>query len=160
MRKAIPGLLLCIFTALPIEAALAQGVLKDLPEGKWWTNKRVINQLNLTLDQRSKIEDVWMQSRRNLIDQQAEMQRRQLDLEETVGKDQIDENAALKALARFQEAKSNLEQSTLLMRIRIKNLLAPDQQQKLQAVAEALRQQRAKANAVPAEKQAAPAVKK
>jgi Spy/CpxP family protein refolding chaperone len=160
MRKSIFWLLFCLFTALPIDAALAQGVLKDMPGGKWWTNKSVINRLNLSLDQRSKIEDVWMQSRRNLIDQQAEVEKRQLDLEETVGKDQIDEKAALKALERFQEAKANLEQNTMLMRIRIKNLLTPDQQQKLQAVAEALRQQRAKANGVAAQKQASPLVKK
>ena len=160
MRKAIPWLLLCFFASFPIETALAQGVLKDMPGGKWWTNKSVINRLNLNLDQRSKIEDVWMQSRRNLIDQQAEMEKRQLDIEEIVGKDQIDENAALKALARFQEAKANLEQSTMLMRIRIKNLLTPDQQQKLQAVAEVLRQQRAKANGTAPQKQAAPALKK
>jgi Spy/CpxP family protein refolding chaperone len=160
MRKSIPWLLFCLFTALPIDAALAQGVLKDMPGGKWWTNKSVINQLNLSPDQRSKIEDVWMQSRRNLIDQQAEMGKRQLDLEEIVGKDQIDEKAALKALESLQEARANLEQSTMLMRIRIKNLLTPDQQQKLQAVAEALRQQRARANGVAAQKQASPPVKK
>ncbi len=149
MRKSIRTLLFCLATAFIAGQSYAQGVLKDFPQGKWWSNKRIINQLRLTADQQARIETIWMQSRRALIDLQAELQKRQLDLEELFNKDAVDEGAALEALDKWERAKAALDHDALQMRIRIKNLLSPDQQQKLQTIAEVLRQQRAKAESLP-----------
>lgn len=160
MKHARYGLLLFLATVFLADGAYAQGLLKDFPQGKWWTNKRIINQLNLSPDQQTKIESMWLQSRRPLIDQQAELQKRQLDLEELVNKETIDETAALEALDRVEKARASLEYSTLQMRIRIKNALSADQQQKLQTIAGMLRQQRARGEAGPIPKQAQPAIKK
>jgi len=135
--------LLAVFT---VDGVFAQGGLKDMPPGKWWTNKRVIAQIRLSQDQQSKIEALWTLNRNSLIDQKAELEKRQLDLSELVARDSIDEGAALKAFDRVQEARLSLERSTFLMRIQIKNLLSPEQQQKLETIAELLRQQKAKGN--------------
>ncbi len=160
MRKAICSLLLCLATTIIAGQSYAQGVLREFPQGKWWTNKRIINQLNLTAEQQSRIETIWTQSRRTLIDLQAELQKRQLDLEELFNKDAVDEGAALEALDKWERARAALDHDTLQMRIRIKNLLSPDQQQILQTIAEVLRQQRVKAENLPPASPIQPRVKK
>ena len=150
MRKPICYVWVSILVAFIAEGAYAQANLIDMPSTKWWTNKRFIQQLKLTLDQQTKIEAVWMQSRRILIDQKAEFERRQLDLTELLKSDSIEDAAAIKAYDKFQEARISLERSTFLMRLQIRNLLSADQQQRLERIAVLLREQRGKANATPA----------
>ena len=149
MRTLIRFGFVTLFGLFTIEGALAQGPLKDFPPGKWWTNKRIIQELRLSPEQQTKIEALWTQSRKTLIDQKAELEKRQLDLSDLLTRDSIDEGAALKVFEEVQQARLSLERSTFLMRIQIKNLLSPDQQQKTEAIAERLRQQRARGNEPP-----------
>jgi Spy/CpxP family protein refolding chaperone len=160
MRNPIRCLWLGLLSLTIVQAAAAQGGLKDLPPGKWWANKRVIAQLKLTSEQQSKIDALWVQNRRGLIDQKAELERCQLDLTELAGKELIDEALALRAFDRWQEAKHAIERSTFLMRVQIKNALSAEQQQQLETISVMLREQRARAgNASPAT-QAVPSAKK
>jgi len=155
MKKPVICVWMGLLAACIAEGAFAQAALKDFPPGKWWTNRQVIKRLNLTPDQQSRIEATWMQHRRTLIDEKAEVDRLTLDFEELVGKELIDETAALKAFDRLHEARTGLERTTFLMRIQILNQLSPEQLQQLKTIAEFLRQQRAKVNGVAAPSSAA-----
>ncbi len=125
-------------------AVFAQAGIKEMPPGKWWTQRRLINELQLRAEQQARIEAQWLQSRRGLIELKAELEQRQLDLAELLNNDSVEENAALKAFDAVQEARMNLERSTFLMRLRIKNTLSREQQQRLEIISERLRQQRGK----------------
>jgi len=118
--------------------ARAQQELKE-PPGKWWKNRQVITQLNLTRAQQDRIEDLWTQNRRILIDKKAELDKRTLDLSEILSRELAEEAAALKAYERIQAAKAEGEKEVFLMRIRIKNLLSQQQQLRLEEVANRLR---------------------
>jgi Spy/CpxP family protein refolding chaperone len=160
MRKTIRFLSTGLLAALLIPCVWAQGGLKEMPPGKWWTNKRLISALKLSPDQQSRIDAVWTQHRRGLIDRKAELEKRQLDLADLLGKDSIDEDAALKAFDRVQEARAALERATFIMRIQIKNLLSPEQQQRLESFSGMLRPQRGKLPFPPAQAPPAAAAKK
>jgi Spy/CpxP family protein refolding chaperone len=160
MKKPIIYVWMGLLAACMAGGAFAQAALKDFPPGKWWTNKQVIKRLNLNPDQQSKIEAAWMQHRRTLIDEKAEVDKLTLDFEELVDKDLIDETAALKAFDRLHEARTSLERTTFLMRIQILNQLSAEQLQQLETIAEFLRRQRAKVNNVAAPPSASPAKKK
>jgi Spy/CpxP family protein refolding chaperone len=149
MRILIRFGFIALGSLFAVHGAFAQAPLKDFPPGKWWTNKRVIQELKLSPEQQTKIETLWTQSRKTLIDQKAELEKRQLDLSELLARDTIDEAAALKVFEEVQQARLGLERSTFLMRIQIKNLLAPEQQQKIETIAERLRQQKARSNEPP-----------
>ncbi len=95
MRKSIRFITIGLLAALLIPWVWAQGGLRDMPPDKWWTNKRLIAALKLSPDQQSRIDTLWTQHRRGLIDQKAELEKRQMDLAELLGKNSIDENAAL-----------------------------------------------------------------
>ena len=156
--------LLAVFAA---EGAFAQGGWRDMPPGKWWANKRFILQLRLSPDQQSRIESLWVQNRKNLMEWKSELEKRQLEFTGLLGKNSVDEATALRAFDRIQEARLNIERATFLMRIQIKNLLAPEQQQKLEAISELLRRQAARGvdaapadSGPPAGKKGSPSLKK
>ncbi len=132
------------FAALALfpSLAAAQAGMRELPPGKWWENRRIINELKLSPEQQNEIDAVWNEGRRRLIDQKAEMEKAQLDMSDALGADTVDEAAALKAFDRMQAARTALERSTLLMRIRIKNALSPEQQVRLEEIAKRLRPDR------------------
>lgn len=152
MKKSIRLIGIALATAFVTQAAWSQVPLKDLTSVKWWTNKRVAQELRLSPEQQSRIESAWMQSRRDLVDQKAELDKRQSELTAMLEKDTSDEAAVTKAFEEVQQARVNLERTSFVMRLRIKNLLSQEQQPKIEGIAERLRQQRAKAgtNAAPA----------
>lgn len=148
-----------LLAILMVEGAFAQVGLKEMPSGKWWVDRRIIQELKLSPDQQAKIEAIWRGNQRTLIDQRASFQKRQLDLADLLAKDSVDEEAALKAFDGVAAARRNLERTTFLMRLQIKNLLAAEQQQKLETIAQRLREQKAKGNA-PGSNPTTPQVKK
>jgi Spy/CpxP family protein refolding chaperone len=123
-------------------AAWGQAFLKDLPAGKWWTNRRIIQELRLAPAQQAKIEAVWLVSRRILNERKMELEKRQAELAAVLGQGPIDEASALRAFDEFQRARLSVERATFRMRIQIKNLLSAEQQPKIEAIAERLRQAR------------------
>jgi Spy/CpxP family protein refolding chaperone len=127
-----------LFLGMGWSQARAQQELKE-PPGKWWKNRPVINQLNLTTDQQNRIEELWMQNRRNLIAKKAELDRRTLDLSELLSREVAEEASALRAYEQVQAARAEVEREVFLMRIRIKNLLSHEQQLRLEEVANRLR---------------------
>jgi len=158
MRKLI--CMIGLFAAFVVEGAFAQAGLKDMPAGKWWTKRPIIKELNLSLDQQSKIEALWAQRTKSLMGQQEALRKRQQDLTELLARDAIDEAAALKMFDEVQQIRQTLERNTFLMRIQIKNILSPEQQQKIEAIADRLRQLKGKGDEVPAPGNPNPPVKK
>jgi len=148
MSKSLSLMWIGMLWLFSAQSAFAQAGLKEMPPGKWWTNKRIIAELKLGMDQQARIDLIWMQSRRALIDRKAELDKCQIDLEEVLGKDAIDEPAALRAFDRLLEARNSLERGTFQMRIQIKNQLSPEQQQRLETISEILRPLRKKGDAV------------
>lgn len=130
-------------------AGYAQMRVPGFPPGTWWKDRRVVEELRLTPEQQGKIEAIWMEHRRRLIDEKAELDRRQLDLSDVLSKEQVDEAAAMKAFEQVQAARAALERTTFGMRIRTKNVLSSEQQQKLDEVAERTRRERQAGSVAP-----------
>ena len=76
-------------------AAMAQGppqvqVVRPGPDGmplQWWKQAYVIDRLNLTPEQRKKIDDVFQQSRVKLIDMTAAVDREEAIMEQLMAVD-------------------------------------------------------------------------
>lgn len=62
-KNVLNGVLLLI---LLISPTIAVG--KDMPLGKWWHNPSVSEQLNLSEEEKSKLDEIFVESRRKLID--------------------------------------------------------------------------------------------
>lgn len=136
LTRVLIGLSMLSVTAIAISAQ----DLKE-PPGKWWKDPRVIQQLNLTPEQQDKIESIFRKNRRDMIDQKAQLDRCRVDLDDMLSRSSVDETAALGVFDRLQAAREQVERTTFVMRMQIKNLLSAEQQKKLEEVAARLRQQ-------------------
>jgi Spy/CpxP family protein refolding chaperone len=120
----------------------AQMNLPGFPPGKWWKDRAIVEDLHLNADQQGRIESIWMENRRRLIDLKADLDRKQLDLGDALGQSTVDEAAAVKAFEAVQMARLAIEKTTFSMRVRTKNVLSAEQQQKLEEIAERTRRER------------------
>ena len=85
MRKSVCLTCVGLFIAFAAEGLVAQAGLKDVLPGKWWTKKPIIKELNLSVDQQSRIEAYWAQRTKVLMGQQEELRKRQQELAEPRG---------------------------------------------------------------------------
>ncbi len=136
-RLALSSSVLVAVVCLAVTAH-AQQALKQ-PPGKWWKDRRLIDDLKLSPEQQSRIDHVWMEGRKSLIDKKAEFDKRSIDLADVLSRPETDESAAIKAFDMVQAARVDLERSMFLMRLRIKMLLSREQQQRLEEIADQFR---------------------
>lgn len=135
VRIALIG---CLFALLSPGSSVAQnGIGARL--GKWWKNGRIITRLKLTPAQQAKIEALWTQNRQALIEKKAELDKRREELSAIIAQTTLDETNAMAAYNKLLSARSDIERSTFLMRVRIKNILTPDQQRRLEAISPRVR---------------------
>jgi len=125
-------LLGCVLAGIAFAVTASAQRWHEPPAGKWWKNPEVARQLDLSPDQQDRIEKIWVQHRRELIDRKAELDKRQLELADLLSRSSVDESAALELFDRVQQSRMAIEKTTFAMRIRIKNTLTREQQQRLE----------------------------
>jgi Spy/CpxP family protein refolding chaperone len=117
------------FTAL---AALAPAILaRDMPDGKWWKNPRVTAELGVTREQTDEIEKVFVRSRSKLIDLRADLEKRQLDLQTAMDDKAADRAAVEKKIEAVENARAALQKTRALMILDMKQVLKPEQWERL-----------------------------
>ena len=105
------------------------------PEGRWWGNPELAQQLALTTDQIKKMDDILQQHRLRLVDLHAAVQKQELMMEPLVSADQPDEAKLLAQIDKVAQARADLEKENARMLLDIRRVLTPDQWQKLKAAA-------------------------
>jgi protein CpxP len=101
--------------------------------GRWWDNPRVATELNLSADQKQKMDDIFQQSRLKLIDLHASLEKEETILEPLVGADTPNETKILSQIDKVAQARAELEKSNARMLLAIRQTLTPDQWTKLKA---------------------------
>ena len=113
----------------------------ELPEGKWWKRPRLAAEINLTDDQAREIESIFSRTRPQLIDRKAELEKRQGELQ-----DALEGNADRKTISAKVEAVENaragLQKARILMVLDMKQVLKPEQWDRLVRMREQLRERR------------------
>lgn len=133
-----------LLTGALLFAALAPASLAappELPEGKWWKRPRLAAEINLTDDQARQIEGIFSRARPELIDRKAELEKKQGELQ-----DSLEANADRRTISARVEAVENaragLQKARILMVLDMKQVLKPDQWDRLVRMREQLRERR------------------
>ncbi len=135
MRRA--GLfLLALGAAIPL---LAQ---PQVPDGKWWKRPRVASAIGLTEEQSSQIEKIFLKSRPQLIDLKADLEKKQVDLQSALENHESDRRAIEKKIDAVEEARKQLQKARALMILDIKQVLKPEQWDRLLQMQQAARERR------------------
>ncbi|MBB5328391.1 Spy/CpxP family protein refolding chaperone [Tunturiibacter gelidoferens] len=109
------------------------GGLRIGPPGIWWHNADLIQKLALTPDQQKKMDDILQQSRLQLIDLRANVEKQEVLMEPMLAANPPDTNKILAQIDQAAQARAELEKANAKMLLGIRNVLTPDQWTKLQA---------------------------
>jgi len=101
--------------------------------GRWWNNPDMAQKLGLSADQVKRMDDIFQQSRLQLIDLNANLQKQELVLEPLVSADQPDEPKILGQIDKVVQARAELEKANARMLLGVRRVLSQEQWQKLKA---------------------------
>ena len=127
-RALLPTLVLSFVACLALPAA-AQ--MPDVPMGKWWKRPRIVESLALTADQQEKLDAVFSRNRRSFIDLKADVEKRQLDLEELLTKKGTDSKKISDATDALEQARGRLGKARTMMIVEMKGILSDEQWKKI-----------------------------
>lgn len=110
-----------------------RGDLRIAPPGIWWKNPDIIQKLTLTADQQKRMDDIFQQSRLQLIDLKANVEKQEVMLEPMLSANPPDTNKVLAQIDHVASARAELEKANARMLLGIRGVLSADQWTKLQA---------------------------
>ncbi len=126
LKKVLIAALLILTISLP-EVVAAQ----DVPSGKWWYNKKVVQNLNLTQKEVRKLDRLYEDSHRKLIDLKSAVKREQFELDTLLGKEPVDDAKVRKQFKRLEKARTDLANERLGFVIRVREIIGADRFQQL-----------------------------
>lgn len=101
------------------------------PAGMWWKNPMVVQRLTLTAEQTKKMDEIFQQSRIQLIDLKANVEKQQVMLEPLISANPVDTTKAMAQIDKVAQARADLEKADARMLLGIRAVLTPDQWTKL-----------------------------
>jgi Spy/CpxP family protein refolding chaperone len=103
-----------------------------LPPGIWWKNPDLIQKLTLTADQQKRMDDIFQQSRIQLVHIRATLEEQQILLEPMLDANPPDSAKVLAQIGRIADTRAELEKANARMLLGIREVLTPDQWTKVQ----------------------------
>jgi len=103
LKMFFTAILLFSMTALPNVV-----ICQDAPMGRWWLNPHMSKQLNLTDEEKNKLDEQYVESRRRMIDLKSNVERERFELETLIEREELDEDATKKQFKKLDRARSDL----------------------------------------------------
>jgi len=116
MKRAL--LLFALFTLATTASAI------DLPPGKWWRRPEVIQMLNLTDDQQTRLEAISVKSANELIDLKGEVEKANVAMRAELDQPQLNREAIRRAAMRVNDARAKLFERELMMLVDMRGVLS------------------------------------
>ena len=135
MRKkivSIVALVTVLSTGLLVPDLLA--FKGSLIGGKWWQLPAVKEKLQLSHDQIRKINTIWIEHRKHIIDIRSDMEKTYIDLENLMGQPMVVWQEADKLAERLGELHSQRAKERIKMAIDIRGELSVEQFERLKAL--------------------------
>ena len=135
LGSAVVGLVLSLIVLGA--AADARGQTLD---GKWWKRPRIAQELALTPDQDAELEKIFARSKPKLIDLRADLEKKQFDYEQSMQADSTDRKTVKAKIEAREESRARLQKELALMELDMKQVLKPDQRERLMRLKEEAKQ--------------------
>lgn len=102
--------------------------------GRWWNDPVLAQKLNITADQKQKMDGIYQQYKLHLIDLNADLQKQELLLQPMISSDNPDRVKTLAQIDAVVNARAALERQNARMLFAIRETLTVDQWQKLKTL--------------------------
>ena len=130
MKRAAAAFLGILLSA----AVLGQGI-----DGKWWKRPRIASELQLSVDQTAELEKIFGRSKPKLIDLRADLEKKQFVYDQAMLEENVDRKAIETLIEAREDARAALQKELSLMELDMKQVLRPEQREKLVRMREAAR---------------------
>ncbi len=144
MKKIILFMLVCFFTLTGIGFS---GMQRDkagmkLPAGKWWRIPRIVQANNITPEEQSQLDSLYVQNRRKMIDLKSVLEKELLELELVFDETSFDADACMDRYRKVQNARTTLALERFKFVVEVRKLLGFERFQQLKERYRQLRQLR------------------
>ena len=119
--------LLLLLAATALAAASASAQMAEVPPGKWWKRPAIVRELGLTEEQQEKLDAIFAKNRRDFIDLKADVERKQLDVDELMAKKDSDPKKVAAAIDSVEQARGKLRKSVSMMILDMRGVLTDAQ---------------------------------
>ena len=126
LKRVWVGILLIFIINLPGSAAG-----QDVPSGKWWYNQKVVKNLNLTKNEIRQLDQLYVDSHRELIKLKNAVEREQFELDTLLGKKTVDDAKVREQFKRLESARTDLANERLGFVIRVREIIGAERFQQL-----------------------------
>jgi Spy/CpxP family protein refolding chaperone len=92
----------------------------DILPGKWWHMPRVAKKLELSKEEKKELDDLFVKSRRRLIDLKSTIEKERFELENLLESETLDETATMEQFKKLEKAREDLstERFSFLLKVR------------------------------------------
>ena len=92
----------------------------DILPGKWWHIPKVAKKLELSKEEKRELDDLFVKSRRRLIDLKSKIEKERFELENLLESETLDETATMEQFKKLEKAREDLstERFSFLLKVR------------------------------------------
>ncbi len=126
LNKVLIGMFLFVF-AVSTTPAFGQ----EIPHGKWWYSRHASEKLNLSDEEKSKLDDKFFESRLKLVDLKSAVEKERLQLDKLVESETLNEKAAMEQFKKLESARANLSAERFGFVMEVRKILGFDRFQQL-----------------------------
>jgi len=111
--------------------ALALG--KDLPRGKWWQDPKLSSIIKVSKEEKQKLDELYIESRRNFIKLKSAVETERFELEVLMDKDPLDEAKVLEQYRKMDNARDSLGTERFRYLLEVRKILGAERFQTLKS---------------------------
>jgi len=108
-------------------------VIMGIPGGKWWKKPQVADRAALTQEEKEKLDTMYLQHRRQMIDLHSQVEKERLELEQLLDSSALNAASCMGRFKKLQEAHTNLTTERFRFLVQVRELLGPERFQQLKA---------------------------
>jgi Spy/CpxP family protein refolding chaperone len=116
-----------LFFAISTTTAFGQ----EIPHGKWWYSKHSSEKLNLSDEEKSKLDDKFFESRLKLIDFKGVVEKEQLLLDKLMESETMNEKAVKEQFKKLESARADLAAERFGFVMEVRKILGFERFQKM-----------------------------
>jgi Spy/CpxP family protein refolding chaperone len=105
-----------------------------MPDGKWWKMPEVSENLNLTGEEKAKLDEFYIQNRSKLIDLEGSVKKAGFPLEQIIENDNFDESACMDQFIKLQDARTKVDVESFRFFVEVRKLLGYDRFQQFKKI--------------------------
>ena len=125
-KKVLIGTVLLVLVISPTMA-----VAQEVPFWKWWQNPQILKQLNLSDEEKGKLDEEFRNSLRKLIDLKRDVEREQFELGNLVERETLNEAAVMEQFTKLEKARTNLSTERFSFLLQVRKILGSERFQRL-----------------------------